>query len=178
MRNSRRQTTLCTWMNFDKKAAAITLLHLEMVSGVGELPTSWLPHTQTMGMAGLRLLYTFFRSASCLARISGCFSAKASTRSPQTTKKAGLGCKLLRMSTLCLHSSTFGNMHLNSSQVVWLTTAPNYLRVPLWFRVRRSVRSVRSKIVHQAQLRVSCLSTINWELFVCCSTAQFGTWMK
>ena len=102
-------------MNFDKKAAAITVLHLEMVSGVGELPTSWLPHTQTMGMAGLRLLYTFFRSASCLARISGCFSAKASTRSPQTTKKAGLGCKLLRMSTLCLHSSTFGNVHLKPS---------------------------------------------------------------
>ena len=85
--------------------------HLAIVSGVGELPTSWLPQTQTIGMAGSSLLYTFFRSASCRARISGNFSPKASTRSPQTTKNAGLGCMLLRISTLFLHNSTLDDWH-------------------------------------------------------------------
>ena len=85
--------------------------HLAIVSGVGVLPTSWLPQTQTMGMAGSSLLYTFFRSASCRARVSGYFSPKASTRSPQTTKNAGLGCMLLRISTLFLHNSTLDDWH-------------------------------------------------------------------
>ena len=112
MRNSRRQTTPCTWITLMFACRNITVdfsgstFHLAIVSGVGELPTSWLPQTQIMGMAGSSLLYTFFRSASCRARISGCLSPKASTRSPHTTKNAGLGCMLLRISTLFLHNST------------------------------------------------------------------------
>ena len=121
---------------------------------------------------GIKVAVHFLQICLLSSSDLGMFLRKSLNKIPTDHKKAGLGCKLLRMSTLCLHSSTFSNMHLNQSQVVWPTRAPNYLRVPLWFRVWRSVRSVRSKIVHQAQLRVSCLSTINWELRVCCSTAQ------
>ena len=43
-------------------------------------------------------------------------------------------------------------------QPKWQNTDLDYLRIPLRIRIRGSVRSVRSKIVHQTQLCVSCLN--------------------
>ena len=43
-------------------------------------------------------------------------------------------------------------------QPKWQNTDLDYLRIPLRIRIRGSVRSVRSKIVHQTQLCVGCLN--------------------
>ena len=43
-------------------------------------------------------------------------------------------------------------------QPKWQNTGLDYLRIPLRIRIRSSVRSVRSKIVHQTQLCVGCLN--------------------